>query len=265
MKEHEQALTEFAGSLFENEAFQSSFQPLFEKVAWFGAINSLSQVLLKATAPGVPDFYRGTDRLGTSYLVDPDNRRPVEFAPSTDLEEPAGNLFKDWRNGRVKIYLTEKTLLYRRQHPDIFTSGEYIPVTVRGKRAENVFAFLRRSESDWVLVVVPRFPARISSAVRPPLGMRVWHDTELVLPGRKRPRAGTTESLARMYACGIEFFQWAERWRIPCRRCSPGAAHYTWINEPGKHSDAAVCALRRCRSHGQKFRLRCSLFSAAPS
>jgi (1->4)-alpha-D-glucan 1-alpha-D-glucosylmutase len=180
-EEHELALTEFAGSLFENEAFQSSFQPLFEKVAWFGAINSLSQVLLKATAPGVPDFYRGT--IGWDFsLVDPDNRRPVEFAPLTDLEEPAGNLFKDWRNGRVKIYLTEKTLLYRRQHPDIFTSGEYIPVTVRGKHADNVFSFLRRSESHWVLVVVPRFPARISSAVRPPLGMRVWHDTELVLP-----------------------------------------------------------------------------------
>ena len=87
-EQHEADLHNFADFLFDDKEFQQSFQQLFTKVSYQGALNSLSQTLLKITAPGVPDFYRGTITWDFS-LVDPDNRRPVDFAPLTDFSDPA--------------------------------------------------------------------------------------------------------------------------------------------------------------------------------
>jgi len=179
-QEHEAALHSFADLLFEDQKFQQSFQPLRELVSFYGAMNSLSQTLLKITAPGVPDFYRGTITWDFS-LVDPDNRRPVDFAPLTDFAEPARALLDHWRDGRAKVYLTERALAFRAANRALFDSGDYIPVEVRGKRADHLFAFLRRAGDVWTLVAVPRLTAQLSGTHRFPVGQRAWLDTELVL------------------------------------------------------------------------------------
>jgi (1->4)-alpha-D-glucan 1-alpha-D-glucosylmutase len=179
-EEHERALHAFADLLFDDEKFQASFRPLLDRVAFYGAMNSLSQTLLKIGAPGVPDFYRGTITWDFS-LVDPDNRRPVDFAPLTDFGTSAKQLLEEWPDGRVKTYVTERALAFRGSHAELFERGEYIPVEVRGKRADHVFAFFRRLEDSWVLVAVPRLMAQLSGSQRFPVGQRAWLDTELVV------------------------------------------------------------------------------------
>ena len=94
---HERALQAFSDLLFDDEKFQASFRPLADLVSFYGAMNSLSQTLLKITSPGIPDFYRGTITWDFS-LVDPDNRRPVDFAPLTDFAEPARRC---WKHGAM--------------------------------------------------------------------------------------------------------------------------------------------------------------------
>lgn len=178
---HEKALQTYVDALFNNERFQASFQTLLERVSFYGAIQSLSQLLLKVTAPGVPDFYRGTVRWDFS-LVDPDNRRPVEFAPLTDFGWNPRELMETWRDGRVKVFLTEKLLGYRKGNPELFSEGSYIPLQVSGKRAENVFAYARRLNSQWCIAVIPRFASQLSVTTRTPTGIRAWLDSTLALP-----------------------------------------------------------------------------------
>ncbi|HYP08052.1 MAG TPA: malto-oligosyltrehalose synthase [Bryobacteraceae bacterium] len=179
-EQHEAALQAYVDVLFDDERFQASFQPFRERVAFYGAVNSLSQLLLKVTAPGLPDFYRGTVSWDFS-LVDPDNRRPVEFAPLTDFRWRPRDLLDTWTDGRVKIFLTERLLGYRQGNRELFENGEYVPVEVTGKRAGNVFAFMRRSAGAATIVVAPRFTTQLSATVRHPLGIRAWLDTSLVL------------------------------------------------------------------------------------
>lgn len=178
---HESELQRFIDVLFDHERFQASFRPFVEKISFYGAINSLSQLLIKATAPGLPDFYRGTITWDFS-LVDPDNRRPVEFAPLTDFSAKAKSFLPEWRDGRVKIFLTEKLLAYRQANAELFTRGEYISLQVSGKRAENVFAFARRLGDAWMIAIAPRFATQLSVVMRPPTGIRAWLDTSLKLP-----------------------------------------------------------------------------------
>lgn len=173
-EQHEADLHNFANLLFDDEHFQQSFQQLLAKVSWQGALNSLSQTLLKITAPGVPDFYRGTITWDFS-LVDPDNRRPVDFAPLTDFSDPADVLLTTWRDGRVKVFVTETALAFRNAHKELFELGEYVPLDVRGACSENVFAFLRSHESSHVVVIVPRFMAGLSQQPD-------WGDTQVLLP-----------------------------------------------------------------------------------
>ncbi|HUS08782.1 MAG TPA: hypothetical protein VMZ52_20935, partial [Bryobacteraceae bacterium] len=87
-----------------------------------------------------------------------------------------------WRDGQVKVFLTEKALAFRKAHAGLFAQGEYIPLSAEGKRAGNIVAFCRRSGSDWAIVLAPRLPAQLSVVVRPPIGMRAWRDTTVVLP-----------------------------------------------------------------------------------
>ena len=119
---------------------------------FYGAINSLSQLLLKVTAPGVPDFYRGEVSWDFS-LVDPDNRRPVDFAPLTDFSLEASRSAGYLGDGRVKVFLTEKLLGFRTGNLELFTTGAYIPLQASGKRAQNIFAFARFSVDQWCIVV----------------------------------------------------------------------------------------------------------------
>jgi (1->4)-alpha-D-glucan 1-alpha-D-glucosylmutase len=181
-EQHEQDLRSFIDALFENEQFLSSFLGLQQKISFYGAVNSLSQVLLKIAAPGCPDFYRGTISWDFS-LVDPDNRRPAPFPSLTDFSESAHSLLDHWHDGHVKVYLTERALAFRAANADLFRDGEYIPLLPAGKRAEHVFAFIRRLGDRWAIIAVPRLVSKLSTVLRFPTGMTAWRDTQLTMPG----------------------------------------------------------------------------------
>ncbi len=131
-----------------------------ERIAWHGALNSLAQLVLKLTATGVPDVYQGTELWDLS-LVDPDNRRPVDFERRSALLAeidgmPPEDLLARWREGLVKLAVLDRLLGLRRERPALFLEGSYTPVAVEGSRADRVVAFERRRGRERALVVVPR-------------------------------------------------------------------------------------------------------------
>lgn len=173
--------------------FLGDFAVFHARVAHFGVVNALAQTLVKITAPGVPDFYQGTE-LWELSLVDPDNRRPVDFATrrkaldallaeiasTPDLAALARDLWKCREDGRVKLYVIARALAVRRSHAELFGQGEYEPIEVVGPFAEQVCAYLRTGPGAAVLTVVPRLTAR--RGVEEPLGPEYWSDTHLTLP-----------------------------------------------------------------------------------
>lgn len=128
-----------------------------KRISAAGAVNSLAQTLLKLTVPGVPDFYQGTEFWDFS-LVDPDNRRPVEFASRAEsLDDSAlPSLTQDWRDGRIKQAVIARTLALRRACPALFAEGSYEPLEVRGAFADRVIAFARRLGGDMLVTIIPR-------------------------------------------------------------------------------------------------------------
>lgn len=171
--------------------FLESFIPVAEQVACTGAINSLSQTLLKLTAPGVPDIYQGNE-LWDFSLVDPDNRRPVDYELRRHLLHSLGeatpeDLLGNWRDGRIKLFLTQRLLTFRREHRALFARGNYQALQLRGEFADCAIAFARSHESQTIAVVVPRFSSRIGF---PPIG-ELWRETGLALP----PDIGRTRDL----------------------------------------------------------------------
>jgi (1->4)-alpha-D-glucan 1-alpha-D-glucosylmutase len=194
--EHENALTAFAAAILDesnHNDFLEDFQQVQARLAYCGALNSLSQVLLKIASPGVPDFYQGTE-LWDFSLVDPDNRRPVDFhqraqllhdvkvrekkAPQAFLRE----LLANWQNGAVKLYTTCKALNFRRAHPDLFLRGDYLPILTQGPQKRQVVAFARRQEDSWALVAAARFFTRLIPAATSALDPEVWQESRLSLP-----------------------------------------------------------------------------------
>ena len=146
-------------------AFVQSLLELMPVLRRFGAVNSLAQVVLKATSPGVPDFYQGTDLWDLS-LVDPDNRRPVDYdLRAKYLEElisleplaVAKSVTSDLGDGRVKLWTMHRVLQLRQQKQKVFEEGEYAPLYADGDKKENLIGFSRRNESDAVVVLLPRF------------------------------------------------------------------------------------------------------------
>jgi malto-oligosyltrehalose synthase len=131
-----------------------------QRIAPAGAVNGLAQALLKLTAPGVPDIYQGTE-LWDFSLVDPDNRRPVDFALRTDLDaDNVDALSARWRDGRIKQTLIARTLAVRSRKPELFTTGAYQPLVVEGVQADRVIAFARRAGASVAVTIVPRAAAR---------------------------------------------------------------------------------------------------------
>jgi (1->4)-alpha-D-glucan 1-alpha-D-glucosylmutase len=199
---HEKALTSFVEACLDpsgpNE-FLADFLPFQRRIAYYGALNSLAQVLLKITSPGVPDLYRGTELWDLS-LVEPDNRRPVDFHKRSQLlgelkRQEAGDplrlvqeLLAGWQDGRIKMYLTWKALAFRKAHPGLFQDGTYLPLRVSGERKEHVVAFARHDRGHWVLVAVPRLVAGLVTSGRLPVGRRTWRDTATALPARAPKR-----------------------------------------------------------------------------
>jgi (1->4)-alpha-D-glucan 1-alpha-D-glucosylmutase len=177
--------------------FRKDLLSFHREVEYFGALNALAQVLLKGTAPGVPDFYQGTEVWNFS-LVDPDNRRPVDFRArqrmleelkheqAEDRERLIQSLCAHWKDGRIKMYLTSTMLEFRRDHAALFARGSYLPLRVEGQRAGHLFACARRIETDtgvqWCVVAVP---LQMVSVMKPQAALcvqDVWGDTRIVLP-----------------------------------------------------------------------------------
>jgi (1->4)-alpha-D-glucan 1-alpha-D-glucosylmutase len=152
--------------------FLNSLETLGRRVALLGALNSLSQITLKATMPGVPDFYQGTEFWDLS-LVDPDNRRPVDFAERaavlTSAETPDWqSLGQNWSNGHLKLAWTRQLLKLRGELAELFADGDYQPLPVKGPHRDHVIAFARRRGRDAAVIAVAKSFARFSQ------GGRVW-------------------------------------------------------------------------------------------
>src|SRR5205807_1502205 len=142
----------------------------------------LSQTLLKFTSPGAPDIYQGTEIWDFS-LVDPDNRRPVDYRLRREMLQTLGKvrpeeLLAGWADGRIKLFLTQRVLQFRRDHPDLFERGSYLPAETMGMFRQSAVGFARQRDRYWILVIAPRLTARIGF---PPVGEK-WMDTALEIP-----------------------------------------------------------------------------------
>lgn len=206
--EYDAAVRSFVTTVLNDHAknrFLAEFRVFHEQVVNWGLYGALSQTLLKLTAPGVPDIYQGQE-LWDFSLVDPDNRRPVDYATRRDLlaqlrdetgrggeslSALARQLARDPRDPRLKLLVTWRVLQLRRQQADLFADGDYLPLATQGTKATHLCAFARRaasstSEPTVAVVVAPRLIARLTPlepgppSPPPPLGPAVWEDTQLL-------------------------------------------------------------------------------------
>ncbi|OZY31769.1 malto-oligosyltrehalose synthase [Pseudomonas lundensis] len=185
---YEQAVQAFIEQLLlhpQGAALRAEIHAFSEQLAPAGALNSLVQCVLKLTTPGVPDLYQGTEFWDFS-LVDPDNRRPVDFAlrqQQLDIHAPAPALLDDWRSGAIKQAVIARTLAMRAEHPVLFARGRYQPLHVTGPHADRVLAFAREWQGQWAVVVAPRLSAPLlQNSALPLINPREWADTRLELP-----------------------------------------------------------------------------------
>jgi (1->4)-alpha-D-glucan 1-alpha-D-glucosylmutase len=201
---YEQALEAFVNATLRGEAapaFLQTFVPFQRRVARFGAVNSLAQLVLKMTSPGVVDLYQGTE-LWDFHLVDPDNRRPVDYAarqslldtlPENDASEAfeaaVGKLFDEWMDGRIKMFVTTRLLHLRRTLSDLWLDGEYLPLHLSPRGDDplsdrHLIAFARRLGTRVAVIVVPRFVSELmpSQDHWPPIGFETWKTLHVNLP-----------------------------------------------------------------------------------
>ncbi|HZH48684.1 MAG TPA: hypothetical protein VFD86_02850, partial [Nitrospira sp.] len=197
---YDQAVQAFIEAVLErspSNRFLEDFLPFQERVARHGLYNSLSQLLLKITAPGVPDFYQGTE-LWAFHLVDPDNRGAVDYRARSamaedlratlnrlgpDRSEFTRSLFEQAHDGRVKLYTTMVGLDYRRLHPELFQQGEYLQLECGGSKKQHICAFARLYQHQALVTVVPRLVATLNpDSKHPPIGSSVWEDSWIVAP-----------------------------------------------------------------------------------
>jgi (1->4)-alpha-D-glucan 1-alpha-D-glucosylmutase len=179
------------GTAGKPNTFLRLMQEFLPRIAMFGALNSLSQVLIKLTAPGVPDIYQGQELFDFS-LVDPDNRRPVDFTLRTQLlqrmqsAKPTGEFLQElmryWHDGRIKMWVTQCGLATRTKHADVFANSGYRALYAGGDFRRHVVAFARSHHRETIVTVVPRFAySLVNGELRWPLG-EVWGEAELELP-----------------------------------------------------------------------------------
>jgi (1->4)-alpha-D-glucan 1-alpha-D-glucosylmutase len=179
--------------------FLASFVPFQRRIAQAGMVNSLSQLVLKLASPGVPDFYQGSELWDLS-LVDPDNRRPVDYGTRRRLlaglsplierlatGEAAGQeveeLLHHWIDGRIKLLITTCGLRFRRDHNELFLRGKYEGLVVEGHGADHLVSFARHDASGTLVAAVPRLIMSLTRDSRAlPRGPGAWEDTRIVLP-----------------------------------------------------------------------------------
>ncbi len=199
-EEFDAGLREFVGRLLDPRGmrpggFLADVAEFTDEVAWYGMINSLAQTLVRLTAPGVPDIYQGREVWDLS-LVDPDNRRPVDYAclgamlgrirervGDEDRGRIAGDLVERWRDGAIKMYITHLALKARSELASVFRDGAYVPLAVEGDVANHVFAFAREGGGTCAVVAVPRLAATLErTAGASALAPRAWGTTAVHLP-----------------------------------------------------------------------------------
>jgi (1->4)-alpha-D-glucan 1-alpha-D-glucosylmutase len=189
-EEYEQAARDFISKILLPEGpFSKDFAEFQAPIARAGMFNSLSQTLLKITAPGVPDFYQGTEIWDFS-LVDPDNRRPVDYEHrkrlldslrdkgAGDRTSLADDLLRRAPDGRIKMFVTTGALHYRQNNRDLFERGEYLPLQPAGERDRNVVSFARKIGDRAAIVIATRFFMRLTPGA--PIGREVWGDTAIL-------------------------------------------------------------------------------------
>jgi len=171
---YEAGLKDFLDRLLDREqsaSFIEAFDAFARRAALMGALNSLAQLVLKAAMPGIPDFYQGTEFWDLA-LVDPDNRRPVDFAARTCALNSIGEppdwraLASTWPDGRVKFALMRHLLALRQRLPDVFTNGSYRPLVVVGPNCHEIVAFARLGEQNAVIVASGRLFGRATQGGR---------------------------------------------------------------------------------------------------
>ncbi|MGJ7494177.1 malto-oligosyltrehalose synthase [Variovorax sp. RT4R15] len=203
--DYEAALTRFVHRLLarvRDNPFLDDLTALSSTLAWFGALNSLSMTLIKYASPGVPDLYQGNELMDLS-LVDPDNRRPVDYATRSrwldeltqiaqqpDMAAAVGAMASRPYDGRAKLWLTWRLLGLRSEQPALFRDGSYTALQARGSKAQHVLAFMRQHEGQTLVVIAARLfatlesdPVAAAAARRLPLGNVPWGDTLLKVPG----------------------------------------------------------------------------------
>ncbi len=213
---YDEAVEKFIGKVLKpskSNRFLDSFIVFHERVSRMGAINSLAQVLIKITSPGIPDTYQGCELWDWS-LVDPDNRQPVDFdhrkrllqnlEPLLAVPSPldAGSRTRDllqmldlWENGKIKMFVTACCLRLRKNHPELFLEGDYLPLTVTGEHADHVVAFARQNHEKLSITIAPR---RVAHLMEPELKWPVnslWEGTHIVLP----PGLSEKETLQNLF------------------------------------------------------------------
>lgn len=193
------AFTEQILKLDRDNPFLQAFAPFQRKIRHYGMINSLGQTLLKLTTPGMPDFYQGAELWDLS-LVDPDNRRPVDFGQRqillhrlqdrarSDLNALLGELLRSPEDGCIKLFLIHRALQARRSHPELFQQGSYQKLTIIGSLKNHIVAFARELGEQRAVVVVPRFSTHLVKVGDFPLGEAVWHETRILPPTGSRLR-----------------------------------------------------------------------------
>lgn len=198
--DYERAVTSFVGKAISSTGsnrFLEDFLPFQQYVSHLGMFNSLAQTLIKLTAPGVPNIYQGNE-LWEFSLVDPDNRRSIDYAKRRALLGEIGksdtlccdkrkrfvaDLLDRMADGRIKLYVTWKALSVRQQARDLFENGDYVPISVRGPKANHLIVFARSHATSSAITVVPRLTAALLGTTHNfPIGADVWGETLVELP-----------------------------------------------------------------------------------
>ncbi|HBM3226233.1 TPA: malto-oligosyltrehalose synthase [Klebsiella oxytoca] len=200
---YESVVLNYVQQLFsaDNALFLNDFYTSLQPFVRAGLVNSLSQTVIKLTAPGVPDIYQGSEALNFS-LVDPDNRREPDFAAlAQHLDSGSAELFHHesaWRDGRLKQYVTASFLRLRQQHSALFHYGDWVPLKVAGERADNFIAYARIKDEEALIVVVPRLVFDVAAHGLVESSAQLWGETAVSLPedlaGRRYCDALTGES-----------------------------------------------------------------------
>lgn len=187
---YEARAQEFLSAILQPESgrpFLEQMSRFVDSIASAGIVNSLTQVLMKLCAPGVPDIYQGCELWDFSF-VDPDNRRPVDYGLRKDfLDEMEqftvrNSLVTNWRDGRLKQFLIRTILNARAKIPAIFAHGSYYPLKVSGGMEEHVFCFAREFQGQALVVAGVRFAAELSDRESPRVPAEHWLDTRIQLP-----------------------------------------------------------------------------------